>query len=311
MPAITLMGAVGELAASHHGAFSRRQAASIGVTTRQLLRLVDRRMLLEPAPGVYTLSNVAATWHQRLAVATMCCNEIGAGGFESAAQLHMIDGFGDDAISLLLPAPRRLHLAGVTVHVGPMDDIDLTTVDGIRCTTVERTLCDVGSVSPPFRVRLAIEWYWRTRGDLSALQATVDRLHRPGQRGTKAIQELIVDSRLRGRATESGLEVRLEAIIGDIPGLVRQHEVFDSSGHFVARVDFAIPALRLAFEAHSEQFHSSPEAQRRDLRRHEHLIDAGWRTRYITSKEMLNPTKLRSEVCRLLRSTETPGLPTW
>lgn len=311
MPTNTLKGAVGELAASHHGAFSRRQAVSVGVTTRQLGQLIESGHLVEPAPGVFAVRGTPDTWLHRLAVATLCCNEIGAAGFESSAQLHHVDGYADDAISLLLPSPRKLRLMNVSVHVGPMAPNDLTLVDGIRCTTVERTLCDLGSVSPSFRMKLAFEWYWRTRGDLSALQATVDRLHRPGQRGTKAIQELIVDSHLRGRPTESGLEVRLEAIIGDIPGLVRQHEVFDAAGQFVARVDFAIPSLRLAFEAHSEQFHSSPEAQVRDQRRHERLTDANWRVRYITSKDMANPTALRAEVQRLLWSSTSPSLPVW
>ncbi|MBI4932580.1 MAG: type IV toxin-antitoxin system AbiEi family antitoxin domain-containing protein [Actinobacteria bacterium] len=311
MPTHTLKGAVGELAASHHGAFSRRQAASIGVSTRHLVRLVDQRVLTEPAPGVYALLGTPLTWRHRLAVATLCSNEAGAAAYESSAQLHAFDGYTDDAVTVLLPSPRRLRLEGVSVHVGPMDPVDLTVIDGIRCTTVERTLCDLGSVSSPFMVKLAFEWYWRTCSDLSVLQQTVDRLHRPGQRGTRAIQDLIVESRLHGRPTESGLEVRLEAIIGDIPGLVRQHEVFDESGQFVARVDFAIPSLRLAFEAHSEQFHSGPDAQERDLRRHARLTDADWRTRYITSKEMLNPLGLRAEVQRLLGSSESPALPTW
>ncbi len=311
MPTNTLEGAVGELAASHHGAFSRRQAVSIGVSTRHLVRHVEHGALLEPAPGVYVDRSAPATWRQRLAIATLCSNEAGAGGFESAAQLHGVDGYADDAIALLLPSPRRVRLAGVTAHVGPMSDVDLTEIDGIRCTTVERTLCDLGSVSPPFRVNLAFEWYWRAQRDLSILQATVDRLHRPGQHGTKAIQELIADALLHGRPTESALEVRLEGIIGDIPGIVRQHEVFDGNGQFVARVDFAIPSRRLALEAHSKQFHSSTEAQAQDRRRHERLTDADWRVRYITSNDMANPAKLRGEIHSLLRSNTSPSLPTW
>jgi very-short-patch-repair endonuclease len=197
----------------------------------------------------------------------------------------------------------------VITHVGPLDDVDLTEVDRIRCTTVERTICDLASVSSVFLTTMAFEWYWRTRLDLTPLQRAVDRLHRPGQRGTKLVQELLVASRLKGQPTESPLEVRLEAIIGDIEGLVRQHNIFDASGRFLGRVDFAIPALRIAIEAHSKQHHSSPDAQCRDRGRHDDIVAAAWRVRYVTSKEMSDPSRLRYGVQRMIAGAEDPGFP--
>jgi very-short-patch-repair endonuclease len=165
-------------------------------------------------------------------------------------------------------------------------------------------------VSPDLLVKMAFEWYWRTHHDLGRLQRTVDRLHRPGQRGTRIVQELLVDSRLREQPTESPLEVRLEAIIGDLDGLVRQHRIFDASGRFLGRVDFAIPELHIAIEAHSKLHHSSPEAQRRDRERHDQIVAADWRVRYITSKEMDDPSRLRYGVQRLISGRENPGFPT-
>jgi very-short-patch-repair endonuclease len=166
-------------------------------------------------------------------------------------------------------------------------------------------------VSSEFVVELAFEWYWRQHRDLHALQCAVDRLHRPGQHGTKVIQELLVAARLHGRPTESALEVKLEAIIGDLDGIVRQYEVFDESGRFVARPDFAIPSMRIAIEAHSVQHHFGSGAARRDGARHDKLVANEWRVRYVTSKEMDDPMKLRSSIRQLLRSSESPTLPTW
>jgi very-short-patch-repair endonuclease len=271
--------------------------------------MLDQRALVEPAPGVLVIAGSEATWRQQLTVASLCCREAGAVGFEAAAALHGTDGYREGARAVLLPAPRRFPIVGVETHVGPFDHIDLTVVDGIRCTTVERTLCDLGSVSPDHSVRMAFEWYWRSFNDLAPLQAAVDRLHRPGQHGTKAMQELLVDARLKGVPTESALEVRLEAIIGDLDGLARQYNVFDDAGAFVARVDFAIPELRIAFEAHSKQFHDGAEAHRRDSQRHERLVTHRWKVRYITSAEMDNPAKLRTSVRRVLDGREHPVLP--
>jgi very-short-patch-repair endonuclease len=311
MPALTPLGAVGELAASRHGAFSRRQAASFNVKRADLDRLLRDRVIRELAPGVFVFTGAPASWRRGLAVATLCCNEAGVVGFESAAQLHGVDGYRDDRVVLVLTSPRRIHLEGVTVHVGPLAAIDITQVDGIRCTTVERTLCDLGSVSSDFRVKLAFEWYWRRAANLVALQATVDRLHRPGQHGTKAIQELLVAARLDGRPTGSALEVRLEAIIGDIEGIVRQYEVFDRMGRFVARPDFAIPALRVAIEAHSRQHHQGFAARDKDQARHEALVANDWRVQYVTAKQMDDPAKVRSGIRTLIKSTDSPTLPTW
>lgn len=309
MPSITLPGAVGEFAASRHGAFSRRQAASFGLESRDVRRLLEGRVLDEPAPGVLVVSAVPASWRQQLMIASLCCNAVGAIGFEAAAALQQVDEFREGPLTLLLPAPRRIYLEGVSVHVGPFSEVDLTEVDGIRCTTVERTLCDVGSTSPPWLVKMAFEWYWRTHG-LSGLQDAVDRLHRPGQHGTKVIQELLVEARLKGRPTESALEVRLEAIIGDLDGLVRQYEVFAADGSFIARTDFAIPELRFAIEAHSKEHHSSPTAHAKDRRRHDALVANEWRVRYVTSTEMSDPSRLRSDIRRLLAGRDTSTLPT-
>jgi very-short-patch-repair endonuclease len=309
MPQALALGAVAELAASRHGAFTRRQAASIGVTKKVVERLMRDGVVRESCPGVLVLRSVEPTWRQRLTVATLACNEAGVAGFESSAVLHEVEGVDGEPVAILLRAPRKILLEGVEVHVGPLIDDDIVEIDGIRCTSVERTLCDLGSVIDEFRTRIAFEWYWRSRGSLTALQAAVDRLHRPGQHGTKVMQELIVESRMKGRPTESALEVRLEAIIGDLEGLVRQYEVYDECGRFVARVDFAIPHLRLAIEAHSRQFHDTPDAVRRDERRHQRLDEAGWRTRYVTSKDMETSSKLRSEIRRLLNSAERPSVP--
>ena len=86
------MGAVAELAASQHGAFTRRQAAAIGLSPRQIRSLVTLSMLNEPCPGVYRVRATPTTWHQRLMIATLCGSGFW-GAFRAAAYLHQIDGF--------------------------------------------------------------------------------------------------------------------------------------------------------------------------------------------------------------------------
>lgn len=293
-------GAAGEVAASRHGALTRTQADLSGLGPHAIDTLRRRGHLIEPTPGVLTVVGAPDTWRQRLTVATMACNGSGAAGYRSAAVLHGADGYQEPPerglVELLAKDNRHYRGLNVVLHTGPFSPEDLTVVDGIPCTTIARTLCDLGSVEPVHRVRVAFEWAWRNGVSLTWLQRTVDRLHRPGQRGTGVLQRLLVEARRHERPTESGLEVELACILDDIPGLVRQFEVFDPAGAFVARVDFAVPDVRLAIEAHSRRYHFGPQAEARDLDRHQRLTQCGWTTLYVTKRDMNNPVSVRRRV---------------
>jgi len=305
MPATAPWSAAGELAASRHGTFTRRQAASVGLRPDMISKLLDDRLLSEPVPGVLVLASAPTSWRQQLCIATQWSNHAGVIGFRSAAALADADGYWPGSVELLLRSPRKPRIENIVHHVGPLEDIDIREIDGIPCTTIERTLCDLGSVDGELRVLQAFEWAWRRGMNLTTFQHTIDRLHRPGQHGTRVAQNLLLQARLHGRPTESALEVRLEMILADIEGLVRQHEIFDPAGNFVARVDFAIPPSRLAIEAHSKQFHSGAAAEQRDRARHRRITAQGWRVRYITNDQMKQPITVRSSILREVALAET------
>jgi len=300
MPVTAHVGAAGELAASRHGAFSRMQAAQSGLTPKVIERLIRDRAVVEPVPGVLVVTGSPNTWRQRLYVATLSSRGVGVAGFRSAAALHGMDGYSEGPLEVIMPSPRRPRMSDLVIHVGPLHDDDILEVDGIRTTSIARTLGDIGSVDSRFKVKLAFEWAWRNGHSLTWFQQTADRLHRPGQHGTKVLQELLVEARLHERPTESSLEVLLECILEDLDGLERQYRVLDHTGKFVGRVDFAIPHRKVALEAHSRKHHFGPDAEQRDAARDARLVAAGWTTRYITKREMDDPSKLRSSVRQLL-----------
>ncbi len=66
-----------------------------------------------------------------------------------------------------------------------------------------------------------------------------------------------------------------------LSGLQRQHEIRDGAGAFVARVDLAFPAVKLAVEAHSRQFHFGSRAEAFDQRRDNRLAALGWEVIYV------------------------------
>jgi hypothetical protein len=69
--------------------------------------------------------------------------------------------------------------------------------------------------------------------------------------------------------------LRLVLIAGGLPRPVCQHEVYDGSGAFVARLDLAYPDLKLAIEYEGDH-HRGREVFQRDLRRINRLRALGW-----------------------------------
>jgi very-short-patch-repair endonuclease len=260
-------------------------------------------VLHEPVPGVLTVAGSVPSWRQQLYIATVAGGGAGTAAFRSGAALHNLDGYEPGPLDLLVPSKRRIGLPGVTLHEGPTGPehaVDFTEVDGIACTGVARTLCDLGSVDSAVRVRIAFESAWRRGCSLEWMRQTAERLHRPGQRGTGVLLKLLDTAHTAARPTESALELQVERALAHIPGLVRQFSVFDRDGRFIARVDFAIPALRIAIEAHSRRFHFNREGP--DALRETALQAQGWIVRFVTNHQARNRAALARSVMDLVRA---------
>ena len=184
MPISTRLGAVGELAASRHGAFTRRQAADIGISHTTISRLRDRGVLCEPTPGVLVIAGMPTTFEQRVYVATL----VGGGGLAiggTAARLHMYDGFAQHAdVHVAIRRGGKLPLADVRTsqireRYGPAD---VTMVHGIPCDTAARTLCDLARFHPSMYER-ATDDFQRRGHSLVWLHQTVERI--PRMRGDR------------------------------------------------------------------------------------------------------------------------------
>ena len=293
MSACRPFGAVSEIAAARHGAVTRRQAADRGLTKTVIARLIRDGVLAEPVPGVLLVRAAPNTWRQRLYVATVASRGAGVAGFRSAAAMHGMDGYEPGPIELLVPTSRHIELPELVMHRGAWTRSDVLAVDSIRCTSIARTLCDVASVDSRDRVRLAFEWAWRNGVSLTWLRQTAERLASPRRRGPATILALVAEAERRRKPTESALEVGVERVIGSLPGIVRQFVVEREDGTAIGRVDFAIPALRIAIEAHSREHHWGPAASEHDAVREAEMQSVGWIVRFVTDHQRRHPEELR------------------
>ncbi len=302
MTACSPFGPAGEFAASRHGAFSRSQAADLGLTHHIVRRLLRDEHLVEPVPGVLVVVGSPPTWQQRLRVATLASSGAGVAATRSSAGLWGMDEYGPGPLEILVPNCRHIDLPGLVVHRGPMPASDLVEVDGIRATNIARTLCDLGNVDPVARVTAAFEWAWRGGVHLLWLERTAERLAAPNRPGPRLVLALIAQARELRRPTDSALEVELEPILATLPGVVRQYEVRRADGTFVARPDFAIPELRIAIEAHSRRFHVGLHSEADDAEREADLQGEGWVVRFVTKAHLRRPAELSASLRALVAS---------
>lgn len=202
-----------------------------------------------------------------------------------------------------------------TVHTTtwlPSDD--LTTVDGIPCTSVARSLFNLASLVPsvPFdtvkgavddAVRLGLAsdaWLWWR----------LEKLRCRGRNGVGAM-EAVLSRRAAGEVTESWLEQEflrlLEQAAAPVPVCQRR---IRARGAFVARVDFLYEDLGIVVEVTGAVAHSSPEQRARDATRRNRLGMEGFLVIEFTYDQIVgSPDEVIAELWRAISARRPHAKP--
>ena len=192
-------------------------------------------------------------------------------------------------------------------HAGPLDDCDLTVVDGIPTTNIARTLCDLGAVVSDDLVEQAFDDALRRRCSQRWIEETLARLDRPGPSGTGALRRVLARPDRAGRLPDSAFERLIERAIalGGLPLPERQHPIWDETGALIARIDVAWPDVLIGVEATSDQWHAGPRRGRAGLIRHGKLTGRGWAMFYPGWEDSKRPGPFVADVVRAYRSRRT------
>ena len=228
----------------------------------------------------------------------------------TAARLHDFDGFEkatNATVELSISRSFRLDVKTPCVvhHVTPLDPADVTMVDGIPCTTVARTLSDLGSVvHDPQLIRRALTSVRRRGIDLVRLQEAAERLHRPGQRGTGMLLRLLRAIPWEGTLPATWFEELLQLCLTDsrLPEVAPQYPIQDANGVIIARTDLGIPSVKLGLEAHSREFHFGPIAEPLDEQRDIAVALCGWELTYLGWFATKRPIEVRDIVRALVET---------
>jgi very-short-patch-repair endonuclease len=105
-----------------------------------------------------------------------------------------------------------------------------------------------------------------------------------GRRGIVTVRELIPMARPEAESPMES-EARLVMLDGGLPEPQLQYEIVDRDAR-LWRVDFAWPDRRVAVEYDGFDWHSSPEALRKDRQKRAALEEIGWRVISIVSDDV-------------------------
>ncbi|MFI6821246.1 hypothetical protein ACIBJE_09850 [Micromonospora sp. NPDC050187] len=222
---------------------------------------------------------------------------------DTAAELHGIAGLRRTAIvhvsvPVHRPRPQRRADPFVAVHQLTTSPGDLTVVDGVRCTTAQRTLADVIlRVGRYPAVCVLDSALFRGLVSPTELPAIGRALH--GRRGAVAARGYLGEA--DGRA-QSPLETRtrLRCVDGRVPPDTLQLEVRDGDGHLLGVGDLGWRRPRVLAEADGRGPHSLPEAVLADRRRQNRLVNAGWAVLRFTWQDTLDPRYIPHTIRRAL-----------
>ena len=295
---------LGRLAKSQHGVFTRRQAREAGFTDGEIDGRVHRGVWVAVDYGVYRAAETPSSWLQRLMAA--CLAGPAVASHRAAAALWTLTDFPADLIEVTAIRHRRRWNGDVIWHESVrLDEREATTIDRIPVTNATRTILDLGAVVDEAALLRALDDAVRRRlTSFSKLEAELERWG-SRRRGSGTLRRA-----LRRRSDlvvpESPLETEFDALIHrfDLPRPSRQWVIRRSSGEFLARVDFAYPAARVAIELQSIRHHVGLEDRLRDMERENDLAAMHWRMLQFTDEAIRRrPLGVRD---RILDALATP-----
>lgn len=147
---------LGGIAADQWGLVTARQAQAAGLSRVDLGRLIEAELLIRAAHGVYQVPGGTPTPHLDIKAAWLRLDpgtpawerplEDDRGGVvshASACQLHDLGDIPADDVQISVPVRRTTRESGVILHKTAVPVDDVTVVDGLPVTTVDRTICDL------------------------------------------------------------------------------------------------------------------------------------------------------------------------
>src|SRR3954465_1469410 len=149
---------VARLAARQHGVVALRQLRDLGLGPRGANERVETGRLHRIHYGVYAVGHPRLTLDGKRMGAVLACGPGAVLSYRDAADLLGLRPTATPRIDVTSPIRTGRRKAGIRVHSGAtLAARDVTTLRGIPCTNVPRTLLDLAEVVNQRQVERAID----------------------------------------------------------------------------------------------------------------------------------------------------------
>jgi hypothetical protein len=260
--------------------FTLEEALEAGVSRRQLQGSSWRRV------GARTYAWVGledGPW-LRLAAAGLRLPSPAAFSGLTAAWIHGLDvADGSEPIEVTLGRQSGASgRVGILIRRAELGVGDVVETGGLRTTSVQRTLFDLGQRLSLTEAVVAMDSALRC-GLVTLEEMAAWSLARRGRKGVKRLRRLIA---LADPESESPMETRLRLVIvlAGLPRPESQAALEDDQGRFLGRVDLFYPHKRLAIE-YDGATHRDTITE--DNRRQNGLLSAGFKLLRFSSPDVL------------------------
>ena len=294
-----------ELAGRQHGVVSLDQLRQLGLSPRATQLRSGSGRLHRIHHSVYSLVPLQLLGRDgRYIAAAYACGPDAALSYRSAAALQEIRRTERARIDVTVPGRSHRKHAGIDVHRSvTLAAEDITTVRGIPCTTVPRTLLDLAQVLR----RRPLERAFDQAEILGLLDvnALLDQIERNHTRLAAKILRTVLDEHYVGSTpTWSELEELFLALcrraglpMPEVNAMIDPHD----RDPVAIRVDFVWRDHRVIVETDGHRTHSTRQAFEEDRRRDQRLTVAGWIVIRTTWRQLTRrPQELIDSLVRLL-----------
>ncbi|HKB52198.1 MAG TPA: type IV toxin-antitoxin system AbiEi family antitoxin domain-containing protein [Solirubrobacterales bacterium] len=295
---------IAEIADRQHGVATLAQLRDAGLSASGVRKRVAKGRLYAVHAGVYSVGRRLLTPDGRRIAAVLACGPGAVLSHRSAAALWGLCPDSKGSIDVTAPNRRGRIPAGIAAHRdGSLHGSDRTSIRGIPCSSVARTLLDLAGMVSVSELRREISQAEVLRiFDLAAVEALIGRSR--GRRGVARLRMIISELSPRTGRTRSYLERRFLAMCER--AMIPPPEVNCKLdlGNERLTPDFLWRDTRLIVETDGRETHDTASAFEEDRRRDQVFGAAGWQVIRCTWRQVLDePARVASTISTVLAST--------
>ncbi|MDQ4024888.1 MAG: DUF559 domain-containing protein [Actinomycetota bacterium] len=295
---------IARLAALQHGVLALRQLVELGLSASAVRNRVAAGRLHRVHRDVFAVGHARLTRDGRLLAAVLACGPQAVLSHRAAAAKWELGLAARAWVDVTSPGSRGRRRSGLRVHsAGTLQARDASIIDGIRCTTLARTLLDVAEDATRREIERACDRAEARRLlDMTAIDDVLSRAN--GRRGSGMLRSVLQHHSVGSTLTRNQLEERFLRICrdGDVePDAVNAWIPFPGEHGGGAEADFVWRRACLIVEVDGRDVHTTRRAFEDDRRRDQRLATLGWRVVRFTWRQVMHqPVYVASTLSALL-----------